>query len=47
MDGNRLTKEAMKKAQDAERLNKARTLGSNDQRRNKSDVKRFKKTAGY
>lgn len=47
MDGNKLTKEAMKKAKQAERNNYSATLGSNDQRRNHADVKRYKKTTGY
>jgi hypothetical protein len=42
MDGNKLTREAMKKAKQAERNNYGATLGSNDQRRNHSDVKRYK-----
>ena len=42
MDGYKLTKEAMKKAKDAQNANYAKTLGSNDQRRNQADVRRYK-----
>jgi len=42
MNGHNLTKEAMKKAKDAQNSNYSKTLGSNDQRRNQADVKRYK-----
>ena len=42
MNGKKLTDEAMRKAREAQQSNNARTLGSNDQRRNHADVKRYK-----
>ena len=42
MNGKKLTAEAMKRAKIAQQGNNARTLGSNDQRRNQADVRRYK-----
>ena len=42
MNGKKLTAEAMRKAKQAQNDNYGKTLGSNDQRRNQADVRRYK-----